>query len=79
MPTYTMKNKETGEIKDMFLSISKMEELKEEGEWEQIIGSPKIVSGVGGHGAAISKAGTGWKDLLGRVKKGSGRGNTIKT
>lgn len=75
MPTYTMKNKKTGEVNDMFISISKMEEMTSSGEWEQIIGSPNLVTHVNG---TLSKAGSGWSDLLKGVKKGSGKNNTIK-
>lgn len=39
-----------------------------------LIGAPKIVAGVGTN---IGKTSQGFKDLLGRIKKGSGSGNTI--
>lgn len=41
--------------------------------------SAKIVSGVGGHGSLIKKAGDGWKEVLNKVKKGSSKDNTIRT
>lgn len=75
MPTYTMKNKQTGEIKEMILSLSERESLLQSDEWEQMLSTPKMVSGVTG---TLRQAGDGWKDLLGEIKKGSGRGNTIK-
>jgi len=75
MPTYIFKNKETGETKEMIVSISKMEEMtSEEGDWIQIIGSPTMVTHIGG---TLKQAGSEWKDLLGKIKKGSGRNNTI--
>lgn len=70
-----MKNTKTGEVKDMFLSISKMEEMTATDEWEQVIGAPNVVTHVGG---TLSKAGSGWSDLLTGIKKGSGSKNTIK-
>ena len=36
MPTYDMKNTETGEIKEMILTIAKKEEMVESGEWTQV-------------------------------------------
>lgn len=75
MPTYTMKHKQTGEIKEMILSLSEREALLDRGEWEQMLATPKMVTGVVG---TLKQAGDGWKDLLGEIKKGSGRGNTIK-
>lgn len=41
----------------------------------QVIGTPKIVAGVGTN---IGKSSQGWKDLLGRIKKGSGKENYIR-
>lgn len=43
---------------------------------EKIITAPTIVSGTGSN---LKKAGSGWRDLLGRIKKGSSKRNTIKT
>lgn len=43
---------------------------------EKIITAPAITSGTGSN---LKKAGSGWRDLLGRIKKGSGRRNSIKT
>lgn len=48
----------------------------EEKEIYLVIGSPKIVAGVGTN---IGKAPQGFKDLLGRIKKGSDKQNTVKT
>lgn len=76
MPTYDLRNKETGEVKEMILSISKKEEMVASGEWEQVhLASTTIVSDVGG---LLSKADDGFKDLLKNIKKHSGRRNTIK-
>jgi hypothetical protein len=40
----------------------------------KLIGTPKIVSGAG---STLSKAGEGWRNVLGRIKTGSGKDNTI--
>jgi predicted nucleic acid-binding Zn ribbon protein len=74
MPTYLMRNTETGEEKEVIVSIATMEQMKEEG-WQQIHNAaPKLVSQ---HGSTISKTSDGWKDVLKSIKKGSGRDNTI--
>ena len=70
MPLYTFKNKETGELKDMMLSISAMEELKAQGEWAQHFASaPGLISQSG---STISRTSGDWKDHLKRIKKSSG-------
>jgi len=74
MPTYTMINKDTGEERDMILSLAEREELLSGGKFIQKLISPKIVSGVGGTARLTSD---GWKDKLREIKKGSGKDNTI--
>lgn len=75
MPTYSMKHKETGEVKDMLLSFSEREELLEAGEYEQVhLAAPKTVTHVG---SMIGKTSSDWQSLLKDIKKGSGKGNTI--
>lgn len=78
MPIYTMQNKKTGEIEDMLLSITAMQELTTSGEWEQIIGAPNLVSHVGN---IVNKTSSDWKNHLQKMQKGSSRyiKNTIKT
>ena len=43
---------------------------------ERVLKFPGIVSN---QGSLLSKTSQGWKDNLNRIKKNSGRGNTIKT
>lgn len=75
MPTYDIRTKE-GEEKEVFCSISTMEENVKSGEWEVLHkGSANLVTGVGG---TLSKAPDGYKDLLKNIKKNSGYHNTIK-
>lgn len=74
MPTYSMKNKQTGEVKEMVLSLAEREELLSQGEWIQLLSTPKTVTNVKG---ALRVAGDGWKDVLSKVKSGSGKDNTI--
>ena len=75
MPTYTMLNKQTGEEREMILSFSEREELLEQGEWVQQLATPISVTHVGG---TLKQTSDGWKDVLSKVKSGSGEGNTIK-
>jgi hypothetical protein len=66
MPTYTFKNTNTEEVFDKFTTIAEMEEMLQSGEFIQIIGSPKIVSGVGN---PYKNTPDGFKDVLRAVKK----------
>ena len=76
MPIYNMKNIKTDEVVEMNISISKMESLKQTGEWITVPVSPRIVSESGD---MYGKVSSGWNDQLNRIKKGSSRSNTIKT
>ena len=61
-----MMNVETGEITEMFISISKKEEMVASGEWEQkILGSPSLVTHTGN---IINKTSGDWRDLLKKMK-----------
>ena len=76
MPTYDMKHIETGETKTVVVSIDTMMEMKKEG-WVVVHNTvPPIVSM---HGSTLGKTSGDWKDHLKRIKKHSGRGNTINT
>ena len=75
MPSYTMRHKETGETKDMILSLSEREVfLNENADWEQAPATPLLVSGVK---TALRQTDDGWKDTLKKIKSGSGKANTI--
>jgi len=77
MPEYTMIHKETGDTVTLHLSLTEREDwLKEDPNWKQKLNTPGFVSQVGSN---LSKTDGGWKEVLGRVKKGSGRTNTINT
>ena len=75
MPTYSMRNKVTGDVKEMFLSLSERQEMLDNGEWEQLLSTPNF---VGDTTSTMRRAGKDWEDHLSRVKKGAGRNNTIK-
>ena len=75
MPTYNMKNKATGEIQEMYLSFSERDALLDTNEWEQMLSTPNFVTDTQ---STLRRAGSDWQEHLGRIKKGSGKGNTIK-
>lgn len=75
MPTYEMKCVSTGEVESMTLTLAEREELLATGEYVQQLATPGFVSQPGG---TLSRTSGDWKDLLKNIKKGSGRGNTIK-
>lgn len=78
MPTYVMRNKQTGEEKEMFLSLSAREDfLKNNPDWESGVTVPMGL--VSDSKTPLRRAGSGWSDHLKRIKSGSGRVNTIKT
>lgn len=71
MPTYDMQNIETGEVTEMIISISKMTEMVESGEWaNQINSAPQMVTGVG---SVLSKTSSDWKDKLKQIKSTQSR------
>tara|TARA_Y100001938_G_C8056528_1_gene414688 strand:- start:920 stop:1075 length:156 start_codon:yes stop_codon:yes gene_type:complete len=49
--------------------------LEENHDLVQMLVTPTI---IGGTGSLLSKTSDGWKDHLKEIKKGSGKGNTIK-
>jgi len=77
MPTYDLKHVPTGEVDEHFVSIGTMEEMVGSGEYEIVHkGTADLVTHTGN---ILSNTSGDWRDLLKRVKKGSGRDNSIKT
>ena len=77
MPTYDIRNVETGEEKEVIMSYDALQVLIAQGEWTQIHKS--AVSLVAHTDGIMSKTSGDWRDLLKKIKKGSGRDNSIKT
>jgi len=70
MPTYDLKNTETGEVKEFLISISKKEEMVESGEWSQIhTGVPDLVTHTN---STLGKTSGDWKNKLDQIKKQAG-------
>lgn len=67
MPSYDLKNLETGEIESHFLSITKKEEMVATGKYEQVfLGAPKVVTHTGN---IINKTSGDWKNHLQNIKR----------
>lgn len=74
MPSYTLENMDTKEQKDVIMSWSELEDfIKENPEWKQIPGAPKIISGAKG---VHSQTSDGFRDVLRGIKKAN-RGSNI--
>jgi len=75
MPTYTMKNLETDEVREMILSLSERENLLATGKFKQELATPGFVTMPGG---TLSRTSGDWRNLMTKIKKEAGRGNTVK-
>ena len=78
MPRYEFKNKETGEVQELSLSMKEYDEWKVNNpNWERYYSSaPSLVSQAK---STLSQAGKDWESHLNNIKKGAGRNNTINT
>jgi hypothetical protein len=66
MPTYDFLNTETGEIEELFLSLSQREQfLQENPHMQQMIGATPTVSGV----SITGKVPDGFKEVLAKVSE----------
>lgn len=65
-----MRNVTTGEVKEMFIPWSKKKELLESGEWESV--HLKMAPIVTHTGNIVNKTSGDWRDLLKKIKEGSG-------
>lgn len=77
MPLYTIINNKTGETEEVMCSYDKLQErLEKNPDEQQQIGAPNLVSHTGN---IINKTSGDWKNLMQNIKKGSGKGNSIKS
>ena len=75
MPTYSFRNTKTGEVFDKIMSLGERDRyLSENPDLEKVLGAPSLVYNPSG-----KKPDNGFRDLLRKVKSGSGRNNTINT
>ena len=76
MPNYTLRNIKTKESIIVTCSYVELQKkLEEDHNLVQMLITPAV---IGGSGSLLSKTSDGWKDHLKEIKKGSGKGNTIK-
>ena len=75
MPLYTLKRLSTGEEWDINVPYSELKDHLNE-DVVKVLSTPGF---AGNTTSNLRRAGSGWSDLLGQIKKGSGRGNTVKT
>tara|TARA_Y100001963_G_C6789627_1_gene454759 strand:+ start:846 stop:1073 length:228 start_codon:yes stop_codon:yes gene_type:complete len=74
MPIYTVENKD-GDEWDVNCSYEELQTMLKEKNLRHVYKPPNIAST---HGSLLSKTPDGWKDRLKQIKKGSGKGDTIK-
>lgn len=58
------------------MKFDDLAQLLEDDDLERVLVPPKFASNTVSN---LRRAGGEWQDLIGTIKKGSGRGNTIKT
>ena len=76
MPVYTLRRKSTDEVFDVNIKFDDLAQMLEDDDIERVLVPPKF---AGNTMSNLRRAGGEWNDLLGKIKKGSGSGNTIKT
>jgi hypothetical protein len=77
MPTYEVRDLKTGEDTEIICSYSSLQEKIDSGRFIQVHKSTAPI--VTHTGSMLSKTSGDYKDLIKKIKKGSGRGNSIHT
>ena len=74
MPTYPVKNKVTGEEKELSMTMAAYDEWRKENpDWDKDWSKGCAGAGeVGDWRDKMSKTHPGWKDVMGQVKKNKG-------
>lgn len=76
MPVYTLHKKSTDEYFDVNVKFDDLAQLLEDDDIERVLSTPHF---AGNTVSNLRRAGGEWQDLLGGIKKASGKDNTIKT
>jgi len=75
MPTYTVKDIKENQEWDVFCSYAKLQEMLDNNpDLIRVYQAPALISDSK---STLRRAGSGWQDVLGKIKKGSGKGNSI--
>ena len=77
MPTYEVRDLKTGEDTEIICSYDSLQEKIDSGRYVQIHKSTASI--VSHTGSILGKTSGDWKNLNERIKKGSGRGNSVHT
>ena len=77
MPTYEVRDLKTGEDTEIICSYSSLQEKIDSGRFIQVHKSTATI--VTHTGSMLGKTSGDYKDLIKKIKKGSGRGNSIHT
>jgi hypothetical protein len=76
MATYPVKNKETGETKEVVMSIHDWDQWKDDNpDWERFYtpdNSPKLGIEIGGSFSKLYTKYPGWKDVISKAQKQPG-------
>jgi len=76
MPVYTLKRISTEEEWDVNCSFDDLAQMLEDDDIIKVLSTPSF---AGNTVSNLRRAGGEWQDLLGGIKKASGKNNTIKT
>ena len=76
MPVYTLKRISTDETWDVNCTFDDLAPMLEDDDVMRVLTPPKFITMAG---SLQSRVPDGFKDKLNQIKKGSGKGNTIKT
>ena len=76
MPKYTLKRLSTNEEWNVSCSFDDLAQYLEDDDVVKVLSTPAFASDTV---STLRRAGSEWNDHLSRIKKGSGRDNTIKT
>jgi len=75
MPTYTIKDIKSQDVWDVRCSYQDLQSmLNSNPNMILVLSAPALVSGSMSN---LKRAGSEWRDLLGKIKKGSNKDNTI--
>lgn len=78
MPTYTLKDLTNNHEYDVRCSWDDLQTMLDTNPDIIRVWSHEAPGLVSDSKSTLRRAGSGWNDLLGKIKSGSGRGNTIK-
>ena len=76
MPKYTLRRISTGEEWDINVLFDELARQLEDEDITMKLSTPNFATNTTSN---LRRAGSEWNDHLSRIKKASGRGNTIKT